>query len=39
MHEIKNEQNPTATHLDYEYAIVDKKLAQANQILKGTTIE
>ena len=36
---MKNQQNPTAAQLAYEYAMVDKKLAQANKNLKGVTIE
>ena len=36
---MKSQQNPTAAQLAYEYAIVDKKLARANENLKGVTIE
>ena len=36
---MKNRQEPTASQLAYEYAVVDKKLAKANENLKNTTVE
>ncbi|TAH13426.1 MAG: hypothetical protein EAZ14_05400 [Runella slithyformis] len=36
---MKIKHQPTATQLTYEYAVVDKKLARANENLKDTTIE
>ena len=36
---MKDQQNPTAAQLAYEYAMVDKKLVRANENLRGVTIE
>jgi hypothetical protein len=36
---MKIKHQPTVAQLTYEYAVVDKKLARANENLKDTTIE